>query len=211
MIGPEQAPTRAALLALKDERTVVTEAYNFLDEKRLLLAAELLRQLEQYQQLLTKTESQAESAKRALAAAIARHGLQGLGVYPAASLDGFRLVTSKKNFMGVTLLESDQHIPPGDDSITTLASNPSFEAETCRTAFQEILQQGATLAELSGNIHRLLLEYRLTERRARALENIILPEIDQALGDMSVHLEEMELEDVIRAHVRGNIDASASH
>ena len=211
MIGPEQAPTRAALLALKDERTVVTEAYNFLDEKRLLLAAELLRQLDQYQQLLTKTESQAESAKRALAAAIARHGLQGLGVYPAASLDGFRLVTSKKNFMGVTLLESDQHIPPGDDSITTLASNPSFEAETCRTAFQEILQQGATLAELSGNIHRLLLEYRLTERRARALENIILPEIDQALGDMSVHLEEMELEDVIRAHVRGNIDASASH
>ena len=211
MIGPEQAPTRAALLALKDERTVVTEAYNFLDEKRLLLAAELLRQLDQYQQLLTKTESQAESAKRALAAAIARHGLQGLGVYPAASLDGFRLVTSKKNFMGVTLLESDQHIPPGDDSITTLASNPSFEAETCRTAFQEILQQGATLAELSGNIHRLLLEYRLTERRARALENIILPEIDQALGDMSVHLEEMELEDVIRAHVRWNIDASASH
>lgn len=211
MIGPEQAPTRAALLALKDERTVVTEAYNFLDEKRLLLAAELLRQLDQYQQLLTETESQAESAKRALAAAIARHGLQGLGVYPAASLDGFRLVTSKKNFMGVTLLESDQHIPPGDDSITTLASNPSFEAETCRTAFQEILQQGATLAELSGNIHRLLLEYRLTERRARALENIILPEIDQALGDMSVHLEEMELEDVIRAHVRGNIDASASH
>ena len=211
MIGPEQAPTRAALLALKDERTVVTEAYNFLDEKRLLLAAELLRQLDQYQQLLAETESQAESAKRALAAAIARHGLQGLGVYPAASLDGFRLVTSKKNFMGVTLLESDQHIPPGDDSITTLASNPSFEAETCRTAFQEILQQGATLAEHSGNIHRLLLEYRLTERRARALENIILPEIDQALGDMSVHLEEMELEDVIRAHVRGNIDASASH
>jgi V/A-type H+-transporting ATPase subunit D len=211
MIGPEQAPTRAALLALKDERTVVTEAYNFLDEKRLLLAAELLRQLDQYQQLLARTESQAESAKRALAAAIARHGLQGLGVYPAASLDGFRLVTSKKNFMGVTLLESDQHIPPGDDSITSMACNPSSEAEACRTAFQEILQQGATLAELSGNIHRLLLEYRLTERRARALENIILPEIDQALGDMSVHLEEMELEDVIRAHVRGNIDASASH
>ena len=211
MTGPEQAPTRAALLALKDERTVVTEAYNFLDEKRLLLAAELLRQLDQYQQLLARTESLAESAKRALAAAIARHGLQGLGVYPAASLDGFRLVTRKKNFMGVTLLESDQHIPPGDDIITTMACNPSHEAETCRTAFQEILQQGATLAELSGNIHRLLLEYRLTERRARALENIILPEIDQALGDMSVHLEEMELEDVIRAHVRGNIDASTSH
>lgn len=202
MTGLEQAPTRAALLALKDERTVVTEAYNFLDEKRLLLAAELLHQLEKYQQLLAKTESQSDTAKRALAAAIARHGLQGISVYPAASLEGYRLTMRKRNFMGVTLLESDLHIPQKDDNIPARASNPSSEAEACRMAFQDILQQGATLAELSGNIHRLLLEYRLTERRARALENIILPEIDQALGVMSVHLEEMELEDVIRAHVR---------
>jgi V/A-type H+-transporting ATPase subunit D len=211
MIGPEQAPTRAALLALKDERTVVTEAYNFLDEKRLLLAAELLRQLDQYQQILARTETLAGKAKQNLAAATARHGLQGLGVYPAASLEGFRLTTRERNFMGVTLIESDLHIPPADDSLPAMASNPSSEAEACRMTFQEILQQGAALSELSGNIHRLLLEYRLTERRARALENIILPEIDQALGDMTVHLEEMELEDVIRAHVRGNLDASASH
>ena len=202
MTGPEQAPTRAALLALKDERTVVTEAYNFLDEKRLLLAAELLRQLDRYQQLLASTESQADTARHALASAIARHGLQGISVYPAAHLDGYRLTTRKRNFMGVTLLETDQYIPPRENAIPAMASNPSSEAEACRTAFQEILQQGATLAELSGNIHRLLREYRLTERRARALENIILPEIDQALGVMSVHLEEMELEDVIRAHVR---------
>jgi len=81
-------------------------------------------------------------------------------------------------------------------------------APCCRISWNAV-RQGATLAELSGNIHRLLLEYRLTERRARALENIILPEIDQALGDMSVHLEEMELEDVIRAHVRGNTGMQA--
>ena len=49
MIGPEQAPTRAAVLELRQERSVVSEAYDFLDEKRLLLAAELLRQLDAYQ------------------------------------------------------------------------------------------------------------------------------------------------------------------
>ena len=41
MIGPEQAPTRAAVLELRQERGVVSEAYDFLDEKRLLLAAAL--------------------------------------------------------------------------------------------------------------------------------------------------------------------------
>ena len=113
--------------------------------------------------------------------------------------------------MGVILLETDLHIPPAEGAPPAMACNPSSEAEACRAVFQEILQQGAALAELSGNLHRLLVEYRQTERRARALENVILPEIDQALGDMSVHLEEMELEDVIRAHVRGNATASASH
>ena len=45
MIGPGQAPTQAAVLELKNEQEVVREAYVFLDEKRLLLAAELLHQL----------------------------------------------------------------------------------------------------------------------------------------------------------------------
>jgi V/A-type H+-transporting ATPase subunit D len=203
MIGPEQAPTRAAILALKEERSVVAAAYNFLDEKRLLLAAELLHQLDRYQRLLAKTEALAGHAKQQLAAAVARHGLQGLGVYPAASLEGMQLVARPHNFMGVALQETDLSLPAADSTLAAMASSPSVEAEACRAVFQEILQQSAALAEQSGNIHRLLVEYRLTERRARALENVILPEIDQALGDMTVHLEEMDLEDVIRAHVRG--------
>lgn len=211
MIGPEQAPTRAAILALKDERTVVAEAYNFLDEKRLLLAAELLRQLDLYQRLLAKTEALSEQAKQKLSAATKRHGLQGLSVYPAASLEGFQLTVKRQNFMGVTLLETDMHVPPAESSPPAMASNPSSEAEACRAVFQEILLQSAALAEQSGNLHRLLSEYRLTERRARALENVILPEIDQALGDMTVHLEEMDLEDVIRAHVRGNNRTAENH
>jgi len=211
MTGPEQAPTRAAILALKEERTVVAEAYNFLDEKRLLLAAELLRQLDLYQRQLAETESLAVRAKQQLAAAASRHGLQGLGVYPAASLEGIQLVARPHNFMGVTLLETDLTMPPADSALAATASNPSAEAEACRVVFQEILQQSAALAEQSGNLHRLLVEYRLTERRARALENVILPEIDQALGDMTVHLEEVELEDVIRAHVRGKAGIAAKH
>lgn len=55
------------------------------------------------------------------------------------------------------------------------------------------------LAGVSGNLHRLGREYKITERRARALENVILPEIDQSLRQMSSLLEEQDLEDAIRA------------
>jgi V/A-type H+-transporting ATPase subunit D len=43
------APTRSAVLQLREEHDVVLEAYDFLDEKRLLLAAEVLRQLREYE------------------------------------------------------------------------------------------------------------------------------------------------------------------
>ena len=106
--------------------------------------------------------------------------------------------------MGVTLVNAELIIPAREGSGALPASYPSPEAEACRNSCMEILQLSATLAELSGNLHRLLREYRLTERRARALENVILPEIEQALGEMSVHLEEMDLEDVIRARLHGH-------
>ena len=51
MMTTSQSPTRAAVLELINEQSVVKEAYVFLDEKRLLLASELLQQLQRYQQV----------------------------------------------------------------------------------------------------------------------------------------------------------------
>ena len=202
MIGPEQAPTRAAVLELRQERSVVSEAYDFLDEKRLLLAAEMLRQLDAYQTLQAKIESLAGQARRRLIAAVERHGLQGLSVYPAALLEGLRLDRRQRNFMGVTLVETQLLVPESQTSAPRLASNPSSEAEACRKVFADIIQHSAVLAGLSGNLYRLLKEYRQTERRARALENIILPEIEQSLNEMNGYLEEVDLEDAIRARLQ---------
>ncbi len=98
---------------------------------------------------------------------------------------------------GVELVEAELIV----DTVTgtdTAAANPSVSAEKCARLFRDIVVRSAVLAGLSGNLHRLLAEYRVTERRSRALENIILPEIDQAPGDMTSHLEELELEDAIR-------------
>ena len=202
MIGPEQAPTRAAVIELRQERSVVAEAYDFLDEKRLLLAAEMLRQLDAYQSLQAKIESLGGQARQRLIAAVERHGLQGLSVYPAALLEGLRLDIQQHNFMGVTLVETRLLVPESQTSGPRLASNPSSEAEVCRTVFADMLQHSAVLAGLSGNLYRLLEEYRQTERRARALENVILPEIEQSLNEMMSYLEEVDLEDAVRARLQ---------
>jgi V/A-type H+-transporting ATPase subunit D len=195
----EQAPTRAAVLELRAERGVVEEAYDFLDEKRLLLAAELLQQLDRYETLSREIARQTGAARDTLLAGVQRHGLQGLSVYPSLPLEAVRIETSRRNLMGVTLQESAAVLPDAASAAAPPAVYPSAEAEACRAAFRGVFALSAELAGISGNLYRLLAAYRATERRARALENVILPEIAQALNRMSTYLEEVDMEDAIRA------------
>ena len=200
-------PTRAAVLELKAERVVVGEAYDFLDEKRLLLAAELLRQLAVYDRLRHELETVRQQAVSAMLHAVALHGLQGLSVYPATRVEAAQFDTVTRNFMGVVLADTRLQLP--DDRAANSAECPSFEARACQRVFRKLLQASSELAGISGNLYRLLAEYRATERRARALENVILPEIEQTLHIMSSHLEELEFEDTVRARVHGKTVSSA--
>lgn len=195
-------PTRSALLELKDERLLVDEAFEFLDEKRLLLAAEILRQLDMYELLVAEIEVLGRDASRQLAATVQRHGLQGSSVYPALLLSNTELAVSENNFMGVTLTTTELQYHVNEQTEQNAACNPTAEAQHCQSLFLELARQSAILAGVSGNLHRLLMEYRLTERRARALENVILPEIEQTLNIISTHIEELDLEEIVRAHLK---------
>ena len=53
------------------------------------------------------------------------------------------------------------------------------------------------LAASSGNLERLSLEYRRSVRRARALQDVLLPELDRSIADIESRLEELEQEDAI--------------
>ena len=104
MIESGQAPTQAAVLELRNEQVVVREAYVFLDEKRLLLASELLRQLRLYQALSKELEALQVRARNAVQIAVMHHGLNGLQVYPAKWLTGAEFKYSARNFMGVEVV-----------------------------------------------------------------------------------------------------------
>jgi hypothetical protein len=56
------------------------------------------------------------------------------------------------------------------------AIDPSPEVRACRAVFERLLWPAADLAARAGNLNRLAREYRRTERRAKALEKVLLPE-----------------------------------
>ncbi len=190
-------PTRSTAIELADERRLMRQGYEFLDEKRMLLANEMLRQLRAYQARYETFEGEMATAAAALAAAVERHGLDHLQVYPVPLEPSPSPEYNRTVFLGVPLLQvrpsatTASEIPPVID--------PSPEAIACRAAFERLLSTAAEIGARAGNLHRLAREYRRTERRAKALENILLPEVEQAIKYVDEQLDTMDLEDVIRA------------
>ena len=141
-----------------------------------------------------------DKSRDAFTSATLRHGLHGLQVYPAEHLGDVQIRTTTRSYLGVILSESE--LVQSEHAAAPAAEFPSPEAECCRKLFGELLCQAAVIAAITGNLFRLVDEYRRTERRARALEDVLLPEIDEALRKMLAHLEDADLEEVIRARLK---------
>ncbi|MDH3532318.1 MAG: V-type ATP synthase subunit D [Gammaproteobacteria bacterium] len=195
-LSSTQTVSRSSYLELQDEQRLVNDGYEFLDEKRILLAAELLRQRDAYRQVRTSFMAHWERASAALLEAAADQGLGGLQVYPARESSAARLNVRRRPYVGQTLL--DASFEAGDAQPGYRPLLPSPVVRNCRESFGILLAAAARLAALGANIARLVHEYRRTERRVRALENVVLPEIRQQLAAMEELLELVEQEEVIR-------------
>ncbi|MDH3586185.1 MAG: ATPase [Gammaproteobacteria bacterium] len=191
-----QTVSRSAFLELQDERRLVNDGYEFLDEKRILLAAELLRQREAWRAARAAFMERWDKAAKLLPAAAADQGLEGLQVHPRFSLNENGLEISGRPYVGQVMLEATFDI--GATSLSREPVRPSGEVRRLAAAFRDVLEAAAPLAAITANLRRLIREYRRTERRVRALENVVLPEIHQDLAVMEEHLDLGDQEEVIR-------------
>ncbi len=202
----EVVPTRSAALQLADERDLMRQGYRFLDEKRVLLASEMLRCLRDHERMHAALVERLREARSALREALLRHGLDGLQAYPAVPVEPAAPQTAHARFLGVPMLAN--HFAPragsGDDS----AVDASPEARACRDGFAALLGPLAQLAVSAGNLERLSAEYRRTERRARALENVLLPEVESALSTIQGQLELADQEEAVRIRLAGRARSS---
>jgi len=189
----ETTPTRSALRELGEERRAMREGYAFLDEKCLLLAAEMLRQLKRYEGLMADFRPAQRAAEQALRAAVARHGLQELECQPVGRLEAVSLARMRHGLMGVTLQSAELSGP----LLAEEAVRTSPEAVFCREAHDAVVRLAVRLAAVCGNLERLRREYRRAVRRARALHDVLLPETERTLHDLEARLEELEQEEAI--------------
>ena len=188
----EATPTRSAALALREQARAMREGHAFLDEKCLVLAGAMLRELRRFDAARSVLEALRAAAAASLAAAIERHGLQGLQCQPALALSTASLVVERASLLGVERREArlEAGAARAPDAVYATA-----EAAACRAAFAALLAQLAAMAAMSGNLARLEREYRRTVRRVRALEDVLIPEAAATLAAIEERLEELDREE----------------
>jgi V/A-type H+/Na+-transporting ATPase subunit D len=195
-------PSRAALLELRDEREVMQAGQAFLDEKRTLIAATLVRMLQRHHGLQSRFRTAFLEALEALRTALARHGLEALQAYPREPLPAAELKLEPAELLGVALLEAELRLVADADPGELGDGVRSMQAERCRQRFAELLPMVVELAALEANLRRLYEEYRKTERRASALEDVMIPDLDEQLHGLEELLEAQEIEEAVRVRVK---------
>ncbi|HSH28859.1 MAG TPA: V-type ATP synthase subunit D, partial [Thiohalobacter sp.] len=76
----------------------------------------------------------------------------------------------------------------------------------CAEAVVEWLRRLARMAVLTHNLTALVVDYRRTERRARAIEDVLLPENEQRIHELEDRLEDVDQEEAIRVRLSQSID-----
>ena len=134
--GGEILATRVAFLELKDERRLIQEGYELLDEKRVLLATEIMRQLRHYAALQAELKTLGADALAALEGAVGMHGFDALTVEPKLDFGPSQVVLHEQSFLGLRLVEAtfdDRAPPPGSRSRPTTP-----EARACASVFRRM-------------------------------------------------------------------------
>jgi V/A-type H+-transporting ATPase subunit D len=98
----------------------------------------------------------------------------------------------------------------GEAGAAASAVQPSPEADACRAAYARVAARLGELAGVSATLARLLAEYRRTVRRVRALQDVLLPELDADIADVETRLEDLEREDALIARGFGRLAAFAA-
>ena len=185
--------TRTAYLELRAEERALREGYRFLDEMRMALAAEGVRALAAYDDTRVQLDAAWAEAVAALRGAVVRHGIEAVALAPATAAAGEAAVAGQSR-LGVVLQEArwtPSAAPPRRPDATD-------ELRACGEAWATLLPLLVPLAAAASNLTRLHEAYGRTARRARALEEVLLPEVAAELRTLGDALEEGEREEAVR-------------
>jgi V/A-type H+-transporting ATPase subunit D len=193
-------PTRSELLKRKAHRSLADQGMNLLKKKRDALLREFMPIIDETLRLSLRLERVTADAQYELSMAKAKDG--GPEVRSASfAASGEALVDiSGTHVMGVPIPVISKGTSPLRNPLRRGYSITGVSARVDSTAdkFEEIIDVIIESADIETRLKRLGEELRKTNRRVNALENVVVPGLDEQIRFIEMSLEERAREDIFR-------------
>lgn len=191
-------PTKGNLMALKRSLTLARLGYDLMDRKRNILIREIMGLIDRAAEIQSRIETTFSSAYAALRSAnitLGQHMDLAESVTPDDSI-GIRF----RSVMGVEIpivsaREEEEDIVPYGFALS------NSQLDEAREGFVRVKRLTRELAEVETSIYRLAVAIKKTQKRANALQNIIIPGFSKDVKFITDALEEKEREEFSRLKV----------
>ena len=182
-------PTKGNLIAAKRSRMLARTGYELMDRKRNILIRELMGMMDTAKELQGQID--------ALQAANIRLGICDR-IAEAVDVDD-SLTLRYRSVMGVELPRIPGQSPPPRPEYGM--GDTCSELDECYLKFYRVKELTRRLAEVETSIYRLADAIKKTQKRANALQNIVIPGLDGTIRFITDALEEKEREEFARLKV----------
>ena len=190
-------PTKGNLMAAKKNLQLAALGYELLDRKRNILIREIMDLVEDAKKLRSSIEDTYREAYGALQLANITMGV--ITPYAEAMPVEKGLELSYKSVMGVELPKVT--LTPLEPEAHYGFARTNSQLDRAYLAFEKVKLSTVTLAEGENSIYRLSVQIRKTQRRANALQNIMIPRYRETVRIITGALEEKDREEFSRMKV----------
>ena len=190
-------PTKGSLMAIQKSLSLSTLGFELLDRKRNILIREMMVLIDKVKSLRGEISSTYREAYEALQEANVTLGMVQETAMAVPVDDGVTI--TYRSVMGVEipnvrLAESEIRMCYGLDRTNS-------RLDYAYVCFQKAKRVTALLAEVENSVYRLANAIRKTQRRANALENIVIPRYEETAKFITDALEEKDREEFSRLKV----------
>ena len=190
-------PTKANLMSTKKSLELAKLGYDLMDRKRNILVREMMLLIDEASEIQQSVSQVYKSAYAALKKAnitlgSCREYAQNMPLEKSLEVD-------RRSVMGVEL--PIVRISEPDTGMHYGLQNTNSMLDEAYIAFMKVKKMTVRLAEIENSVYRLADAISKTQKRANALENIMIPQFEGTVKYISDALEEKEREDFSRLKV----------
>lgn len=195
----QSAPTKGNLNAAKRSRALADNGYELMDRKRNIVIREimdLMDEAESLQSRIDSTFSEAYASMRLAEVSMGGSAQSGANAVPIDDSFSIRF----RSVMGVELpvVNAEPEEPSGPPYGLAFTSS---DLDDAYFKFAEVKDLIRELAETENCIYRLAYAIKKAQKRANALQNIVIPGLNAEIARISDALEEKEREEFVRLKV----------